>query len=241
MFNLGKAFFEKSKKLLDTAKGVLKEAKEKLKAGLDAAKAAASTAIENLVQIHSMCFEAGLSEAAKACVGLKINATFFKTKKVDFDTKGCLDVSFAKQIAQAIADKLYPGIKAIKGTIGSLKAKLGLIEKDKDNVENTANEVNDECGDDDDDCDEASTRGVIWTEEENYYRRLAFEQLPRFTLKDDATMRLFEKNTPSQKAEEDDPMAKAEVVYQYITVARKRQSVEGKMLIFVMGQNHSWP
>ena len=223
LFNLGKSFFQESQKLLNTAKGVLKEAKDKLKAGLDAAKAAASTAVENLVQIHSMCFESGLSEAAKACVGLKISATFFKTKKVDFDTEGCLDVSFAKQIAQAIADKLYPGIKALKGAIGDLKAKFGLIEKQKDNVEESA----DACKADSEEC--AASRDIIWSDEENYYRRLAYEQLPRFTLKDQATLNAFERNTASQKAAADDPMAKANIENpnRFIMVGKKRESVAG--------------
>ena len=203
----------------------MNEAKDKLKAGLDAAKAAASIAIENLVQIHSMCFESGLSEAAKACVGLKINATFFKSKKVEFDTQGCLDVSFAKTIAQAIADKMYPGIKALKGAIGSLKAKFGLIENEKDNVEETADKANKQCKEDSDKC----KRDVVWTEEEKYYRKLAYEQLPRFTLKDEKTMRVFEIDTPSQLAETDDPMEKASIEdpQKFIMIAKKRESVAG--------------
>lgn len=234
LFNLGKSFFQKSQKLLDTAKSILKEAKEQLKAGLDAAKAAASTAVENIVQIHSMCFESGLSEAAKACVGLKINATFFKSKKVEFDTEGCLDVSFAKQIAQAISDQLYPGIKAIKGTVGSIKSKLGLIEKERDNVESTADEAKELCKDDNEEC--AAARDIVWTDEENYYRKLAFEQLPRFTLRDEETLRAFERNTASQKAENDDPMAKAKIAdaKRIIQVAKKRESVTGMLLYIVI-------
>ena len=229
LFNLGKSFFDKSRKLLNTAKEVLGEAKEKLKAGIEAAKAVASTAIESLVQIHSMCFESGLSEAAKACVGFKISATFFKTKKVEFDTQGCLDVSFAKQIAQAIADKMYPGIKALKEAVGGLKAKLGLIGKEKDNVEATADEAKKVCKDDGKTC----KKDVIWDEEENYYWKLAYEQLPRFTLRDDETMRVFERDTASQRAAADDPMAKAKIENpeKFIMVAKKRESVTGMIFI----------
>ena len=230
LFNIGKKFFDKSRKLLDTAKSVLGEAKEKLKAGLDAAKAAASTAIENIVQIHSMCFESGLDEAAKACVGLNINATFFKTKKVEFDTKGCLDVSFAKQIAQAISDKLYPGIKALKGAIGGLKSKFGIIETEKDNVEVAVEEAKAACKDgDSDSCEKATARDVIWSEEEHYYKKLAYEQLPRFTLRDDATLRLFDWDPPSMKAANDDPMAKAKIEKpkDVVQVYKKRESVTG--------------
>ena len=224
LFHIGKEFFDKTKKLVSAAKELLKEAGEKLKAGLEAAKTAASTAIESVVQIHSMCFEAGLSEAAKACVGFKINATFFKTKKVEFDTQGCLDVSFAKTIAQAIADKLYPGLKKMKGFIGGLKEKIGLVDKEKNKVENTVEKAKKECKDGGSNC----KRDVIWTEEEQYYRKLAYQQLPRFTLRDEATMRLFERDTLSQMAASDDPMVKANIEdpTKYIH-AKKRESVAG--------------
>ena len=229
MFHLGKSFFDKSKKLLDTVKQALIEAKDKLKAGIDAAKAAATTAMDSLVQIHSMCFESGLSEAAKACVGFKINATFFKTKRVEFDTQGCLDVSFAKQIAQAIADLMYPGIKALKEAIGNLKAKFGLISKEKDKVEETADEAHKACKEDSKTC----KKDLIWDEEEKYYWKLAYEQLPRFTLRDDETMRVFERDTASQRAAADDPMVKAKIENpnKFVMVAKKSESATG--MIFV--------
>ena len=204
----------------------MKEAAEKLKAGLDAAKIAATTAVENVVKIHSMCFESGLSEAAKACVGLNISATFFKTNKVEFTTQGCLDVSFAKQIAQAIADKLYPGISALKGAIGALKAKFGLIQKEKDHVAESADEAKTACKDDSGDC--AASRDIIWTTEENYYRKLAYEQLPRFTLKDQATLNAFEKDTASVKAANDNPMVKANIPIKSDVDASKKEQISGK-------------
>ena len=230
LFSLGKKFFQTSQKLLNTAKEVLKEAGDKLKAGLDAAKAAASTSVEKLVQIHSMCFETGLDEAAKACVGLNINATFFQTKNVQFDTEGCLDVSFAKTIAQSISDQLYPGIKSLKGKIGELKAKFGLIEAEKDSVEATAEEAKKACkGDDEEACAMATERSTIWTEEEDYYRRLAYEQLPRFTLLDVDTLSKFERDTPTIKASSDDAMARAVISDDDLTVevAKKKESVTG--------------
>ena len=227
LFNLGKKFFQKSHKLLTAAKGLLKEAGEKLKAGLEAAKTAATTAIEGVVKIDSMCFESSLSEAAKACVGFKLKATLLKTKEVNADVKACLDVSFPKQIAQAIADMMYPGIKTLKETIGNLKAKIGLVEKEKDQVEATADEVNKACKDDDKSC--GSSRDIIWTEEEKYYRKLAYEQLPRYTVRDDVTMKAFERDTPSQKAATEDPLAKAHIQNpkNFIVVAKKRESVAG--------------
>eukprot|EP00794_Sanderia_malayensis_P007160 gene7160-7967_t len=206
LFNLGKSFFDNSKKLLSTAKEVLSDVADQMKAGIDAAKAMASTAIESIVQIHSMCFESALTEASKGCVGLSINATFFKTRRVEFDTRGCLHLSFAKTIAEAISDKLYPGISAIKGKISKVKAKLGLIEQEKVRVEANADEAEDIDKSDD---DSSSKRDVVWSEEENYYRKLAYEQLPRYTLLDEATLRAFTKDTASQKATKDDAMAKA--------------------------------
>ena len=207
----------------------MKDVGENVKAGLDAAKAIASTAIESLVQIHSMCFQSALTEAAKACVGFKIDATFFKTKKVKFDTQGCLDVSFAKTIAQAISDKLYPGISAMKGKIDQLKAKFGLIEQEKDKVESTADEV-DEI--DDDDSKSSRRDDVVWTEEEEYYRKLAYEQLPRFTLLDEATLKAFEVDTSSMKARADDAMARAIIPDRKTTgVLKKREQISGPLFL----------
>ena len=224
LFHIGKEFFDKTKKLVDSAKELLSEATEKLKAGLEAAKTAATTAIESVVQIHSMCFESGLSEAAKACVGFKINATFFKTKRVEFDTQGCLDVSFAKTIAQAIADKLYPGLKVLKGSIANLKAKFGLVDKEKDKVEDTVEQAKKVCKDGGSKC----KRDVVWTDEEKYYRKLAYEQLPRFTLRDEATMRVFERDTPSQMAASEDPIVRANIEGpKRFMHAKKRESVSG--------------
>ena len=202
-----------------------------MKAGLDAAKTAAKNAVESVVKIESMCFEASLSEAAKACIGFKLKATFMKTKQVNTDIKACLDVSFPKQIAQAIADMMYPGIKSLKEAIGNIKAKIGLIEKEKNQVESTADEAKKACKDGDKSC--GGRRDIIWTEEEKYYRKLAYEQLPRYTLRDDATMKAFERDTPSQKAATEDPLAKAYIQNpkKFVVVAKKRESVAGMKTI----------
>ena len=227
LFNFGKEFFQKSQKLINTAKDLLKEASEKLKAGLEAAKTAATTAIESVVKIDSMCFESSLSEAAKACVGFKLKATLLKTKEVNANVKACLDVSFPKQIAQAIANLTYPGIETLKNTIQDLKKKIGLVENEKNQIQTTAGKEKRACKESDKSC--GSSRNIIWTEEEKYYRKLAYEQLPRYTLRDDATMKVFEIDTPSQKAATEDPLAKAYIQNpkNFIVVAKKRESVAG--------------
>ena len=197
-----------------------------MKAGLEAAKTAAKKAIGKVVKIESMCFETSLSEAAKACVEFRFKAMLLE-KKVDKKVEACLDVSFPKQIAQAIAEMMFNGIKTLKEAIGKLKAKIGLIRTNKKQLQSTADEAMTACKDGQESCE--STRDIIWTEEEKYYRKLAYEQLPRFTLKDDVTMKAFERDTPSQKAATEDPLAKTYIqnAKKFVVVTKKRESVAG--------------
>ncbi len=98
-----------------------------------------------------------------------------------------------------------------------------MIEQEKDKVEATVEE---------NDKEDSSKRDVIWTEEENYYRKLAYEQLPRFTLLDEATLKLFTKDTASKFAINDNALARAVIANRSssVNVLKKRESIDGMIL-----------
>ena len=214
---MSKSFFDQSKELVQSAKNLLGTVSEKVQAGLKAAKEIAQGAIESIIKIDSMCFRSSLEEAAtNACVGFKVNATIMKSRKIEIDTKGCLDVSFAKEIGKAIADKLYPGINLVRSGIDQAKQLFSKVDSEKKDVEaeiaKTQTEAaKDDDEDDDDEDEDEGKRRVILTPEEQYFKKLAYEELPRFTLRDGETMAAFGRNSPAMRISAMDPMERAEI------------------------------
>ena len=206
LFHIGKTFYEKAKIMVQDAKEIYNKVKEKVKDGLEIAK----KGIGSFFKINSLCFstkleKVGNKKSRSLCLGFKVNLDF-QGKNHDLDVNGCLGYDLLKAIAKQVLEKLYQGVLKIKDSIGEIKNKmLGKLEGEKKELEKEIKKGSEESDTDSD------KRDHVWTEEELYFKKLAYEELPRYTLKDDATMEVFERKAAYLVAAGDNPMAKATI------------------------------
>ncbi len=208
------SFVEKSRVLVDFAENGLNAIREAVDVGIEIGKAIGNYKVNGLVNIHHLCFNTTLEKASTSCFGIKVNATFFGQKRVEFVANTCMDVSFINSIAKVIKNKLFPGVKLIKNGLEKAKSLFFDMEGKKEQLEKeiekeeededqpTSSMTNDD--DEDDDDDDGKRSGIDLNEEEMYFRRMAFGDLPRVTLLDDDTVRAFEEKSPWKLIENDE-------------------------------------
>lgn len=103
-------FVESAKDLIEMAEKASAKLEQAALSGKRAIDAIANYTKENLINIHSICFNTTLAEAEQACFVLNVDIVLGGTKRFKYDTKACLDISFVKNFGKAIADQLFPGM-----------------------------------------------------------------------------------------------------------------------------------
>ncbi len=212
--NFAHSFVQKSRALVSLAEKGLNAIKEVVDVGLDIGKAIGNYTVNGLVNIHHLCFNTSLEKAATSCFGIKVNATFFGQKRVEFVANTCMDVSFINSIAKVIKTKLFPGVQYFKKGLEKAKSLFFDMESKKDDLEDEIKKEEDEesvteaddDGDDYDDDDEEDRKrnSIELNEEERYFQRVAFGDLPRVVLRDYDTIRAFEDQSPWKLIEGDE-------------------------------------
>ena len=69
---------------------------------------------------------------------------------------------------------------------------------------------------------------ITWTAEEDEFRKLAFGELPRFTLSDDETIHAFEEKSIWEIAPNNDPLFKPTQSVATVTGTKKNIIADGK-------------
>ena len=128
-------FVDQAHKLVEFAQKGLRAVEKVVKVGLDIGRSLASYTVNKLVNIHNICFNTSLEKASTSCFGVRINATFFGDKHVDFATDTCLDVSFIQTIAKVIKEKLFPAVKLFKSGLEKAKSLFSQMDSQKDVLE----------------------------------------------------------------------------------------------------------
>ena len=164
------AFVSKAKCLVMLAEKGLNAIRDVVDVGLDVGKAIGNYTVNGLVNIHHLCFNTSLEKASSSCFSVKVNATFFGEKRVEFEADTCMDVSFINTIAKTIKTKLFPGVKLFKTGIEKAKALFTDMDDKRDELEDELSKEEKEK--EHEMQDEKRRSQIVLTEEERDFQKV---------------------------------------------------------------------
>ena len=115
----------KTKAVLDAAGKALSLIDRDSTIGIEASKSIKHFGLENVLKIHSICFQAPVNSLATSCINISINASLMgsnETKLLPF--KGCLNNELVPRMARFLANYLFPDI-------GSPRQRRSLISEER--------------------------------------------------------------------------------------------------------------
>ena len=227
MSHVAGSIYEEAAKLVDSAKSLLNEVEEVVKAGLEIAEQKLKEGLSALIDVKSVCFKSSLEAASKFSVTFKVEVAVLKSDPKSLEIAGTLESDLPKQIAEKVIEQVYKGWNLMKSGMDRIKESIGkfdshIKELDEQFVKGKNEFQKDEGG---------NKRNVIWTKQEKYFRKLAYEDLRRNVLKDDATLAAFERFSSYSVAAGDNPMARAAIPHFNRTtpnIGAKRETILGK-------------
>lgn len=166
-----KGLVEKTKKFVELAEMAAEKIEETAAAGKKVLEALATYGRKNIINIHHICFSMSLEKAKTPCFTFKVKVTLGGKKDYELNVEACIDGSFVKSIAKAIAENLFPGIDTIKEKlkqareyIKDLKTKHDEVEKQQKDSEKEEKSLEGklddlEVDDDDDDVEKEDAKG----------------------------------------------------------------------------------
>lgn len=107
---------------------------EAASAGLNVIKEIAKYTKENIIDIKHICLSTSLEKAKNACFNFDVSVVIGGKHKLEKKVDACIDVSFVKTIAKAIADKIFPGIDKIKEKLKSALENLKSVGGKKEEL-----------------------------------------------------------------------------------------------------------
>ena len=164
------SFVEKAEKVLEFAEKGLRAVAKAVQVGIEIGKSLAKYTVNNIVNIHNLCFNTSLEKASTSCFGINVNATFFGDKNVNFAHDTCLDVSFIQTIAKAIKEKLFPAVKFFKSGLEKAKSLFSQMDSQKVELEN---DIEKEAKEEELEMDDETKRNeVIFSERELMFQKV---------------------------------------------------------------------
>ncbi|XP_002169063.3 uncharacterized protein LOC100203318 [Hydra vulgaris] len=189
----------RARNLVDSTLNGLEKVNKEIRVGVDISKFLNDAQVEKSIDVTGICFKDSLDNAERSLIKLLVNGTFHGEPKV-FSVKAALDGNLDQNIAEGIADNLYPGFFEFSKNLEQVKMLLSNLDGERQDITKEIDKTTDGSIQ----TDQKSP--LFWTPEEDEYRKLAFGELPRFTLSDDETIHAFEERSLWQIAPSNDPL-----------------------------------
>eukprot|EP00111_Clytia_hemisphaerica_P008017 TCONS_00023302-protein len=199
-----RSLVERGRTLVDSTLNGLEKVNKEIKVGVDISKFLNKKDSDNAIKIDGACFQDSLENAERSLVKFMVESDV-DGKRRTFDVEAALDGNLETNLADAIANQVYPGyydfnkkLEQVKLLLSNLDGQKNAISRDIDEVTNGRTDSN-------------QLRSQInWSAEEDEFRKLAFGELPRFTLSDDETLHAFEEKSIWEIAPNNNPLYETE-------------------------------
>ena len=115
----------KTKAVLDAAGKALSLIDRDSTIGIEASKSIKHYGLENVLKIHSICFQAPVDSLATSCINMSVNASVMGSDEVKtLPFHACLNKELVPRMARFLANYLFPDI-------GSTKQKRSLVNEEE--------------------------------------------------------------------------------------------------------------
>lgn len=194
-----RALVERARKLVDSTLDGLERVNKEIKVGVDISKFLNEGKPDEAIVIRQACFKDSLNNAERSLVKFDVDLNLTnETKK--FTVAAALDGNLEKSIAEGIANQLYPGYFEFSKKLEQVKVLLSSLDGEKAEIEKEIDKTSDSS------LTTNQKSQIVWNSEEDDFRKLAYGELPRFTLSDDETIHAFEEKSIWQIAPQNNPL-----------------------------------
>lgn len=137
-----RSLVERGRSLVDSTLNGLEKVNSEIKVGVDISKFLNDKNAENSVKINNVCFKDSLENVERSLVNFFVDADVGMAKRT-INVEAALDGNLESNLAEGIANQMYPGyfefskkLEQVKLLLSNLDGQKGDISRDIDDVSN---------------------------------------------------------------------------------------------------------
>ena len=123
----------RARNLVDSTLNGLEKVNKEIRVGVDISKFLNDAQVEKSIDVTGICFKDSLDNAERSLIKLLVNGTFHGEPRV-FAVKAALDGNLDQNIAEGIADNLYPGFFEFSKNLEQVKMLLSNLDGERQDI-----------------------------------------------------------------------------------------------------------
>ena len=183
----------------------LESANKELSVGIDIAKSVAGKKVVEIVSIDQICMQGSIQDAVNSKIAFTVQGKIAKKQELNLRLGLSIDSKLWRNLARAVCEQTFTNSSYFGQQLSSAKLSLRDIDQDKIELLKDMNQNIQKH-----DIGEAKKKDVIGLDEEEVdFKKIAYMELPRYTLSNDGIIKFFSKQSPWSVIKTIDPLENA--------------------------------